>query len=216
MALRTVPALLLLCSAFAHAATPLPPLRPLKIVVLLEFEQRASILFLKQLQNQLDYIFARAGLDLQWVVYDSRTAAPSADRVVIMEMRGHCNASYARQALPLPKPGAALGQTFVNDGEVLPHSIIDCDQMARVTSQLRARYPSPTMVENSYLRLAGRVLTHELMHALLRTVEHHESHFTRSPLRLDAVDAAPRLSAAEVDALKRLGRDAGGYSLAHK
>jgi hypothetical protein len=107
-----------------------------------------------------------------------------------------------------------VGWTFVVDGDVIPHSVVDCDQVARTVAAMRSRFSSNILLHAMFARAAGRVLTHEMMHVLLQTPEHDGAAFTRPSLRLDDLFTAPSLRPAQVLALQRIGRPAPGVSVA--
>lgn len=210
MALRIAPAVLLLFSAALAApysfpavpAKPAPEFLPPTVGILLRFDRPPGTLFLKALRRELEYIFQPAGLDLRWEVLDGTTVSGSYNRVVLVEMHGHCNPSGVRELHHAPQPNVPLGWTIVNDGEVISRVAVDCDAIGGLASEMRGRFTNSLMVERIFLRVLGRVVGHEMLHALLATPDHHNSPYTRAHLRAADVLAVPRLSSDEVSRLR--------------
>ncbi|HYM11480.1 MAG TPA: hypothetical protein VEU62_12150, partial [Bryobacterales bacterium] len=178
MALRIAPALLLLFSA-AMAATPAalaaapakpaPEFLPPTVGVLLRFQRPPGNIFVKEIRREVEYIFQPAGLDLRWEVLDGSRVTGAYNRVVLVEMRGHCNPSAIRDPREFPGPNVPLGWTIVNDGEVISRVDVDCDAIGGLASAMRGRLPNSLLVERIFLRVLGRVMGHEMLHALLAT-----------------------------------------------
>ncbi len=197
-----------LCWAAAAAEPVSSRFAPPRVGVLVRFERRPSSLFVKVLQQQVDAIFRPSGLDLQWETLSQNKQPGSYDRVVIVEMRGVCNPNWPTAPGQSLDSNVPLGWAMVNDGEVLPYTVVDCHQIARVIAD---RHHDSTRLTSfaTYTRLASRVLAHELMHALLRTAEHHQSDCMRSPLRPSDLEVEPRLQPKEIAALKGIMRPRG-------
>jgi hypothetical protein len=119
-------------------------------------------------------------------------------------MRGHCNPSAARGPYGAPGPKAPLGWTFINDGEVIPRVAVDCDAIGGLASKMRGRFTNSLMVERTFVRMLGRVVGHEMLHALLATPDHHNSAYTRAHLRSADLAGTPRLSSEEASRLRQV------------
>jgi len=174
----------------------------------------------KALQHQVGAIFHPSVLDLRWEMLKCNRQPGSYDRVVVIEMRGVCDPNQSKRPEPGPDAKVHLGWTMVNDGEVLPYAVVDCDQITRVLSGAPRRgtdfaFSAMYNFRAMYNRLASRVLAHELMHVLLRTSEHHQSDCMRSPLRPIDLETEPRLQPSEIAALRRIMR-ARGETLAQR
>ncbi len=197
-----------LCWVAAAAEPSSSRFAPPTVGILVKFERRPPSIFSKMLQHQVKAIFRPSGLDLEWEILGEKKLPSTYDRVVIVEMRGFCNPNRFQEPREARDQKAPLGWTMVNDGEVLPYAVVDCDRIRQVLSGANRRstdFPSPAV----YYRLAGRVLAHELMHVLLRTSEHHQSDCMRSPLRATDLEAEPRLQPSEIAALRQIMRTRG-------
>lgn len=201
--------------AAAFGAGPFPDeLRPPSVGIFVSWETPPSGMFLKQLRSEVEQIFRPSGLALRWET--ARQRRPSMyDRVVVLKLLGRCTPARVGD-FPMGSlvNGSELGWTYVVDGEVIPHSEVDCDQMARAVAEMRYRLPSQLNVANLYARLAGRVLAHEMMHVLLATRDHDAADFTRPSLRLEDLQKGARLRPVQITALQRIGKGISGLSLA--
>lgn len=202
-------------SVAGFAAGPFPDeWKPPSVGIVLTWDKQPADDFLKLLRREVDHIFQPSGLTLRWES-GRRRQSGIYDRVVVVRLRGRCTAQrvtdFHEGSLV---NGSPLGRTYVMDGEVIPHAEVDCDQVARALAELRGRLTTNLIVANLYARLAGRVLSHEMMHILLETREHDAADFTRPSLRLEDLQMGARLRAPQIAALQRIGRGTSGVSLA--
>ena len=98
-----------------------------------------------------------------------------------------------------------LGWTFVVGGEVMPNAMVDCDRITRASLQMGLARSHREWRDLLYVRLASRVIAHELMHTLLRISDHDGADLTRSPLQLEDLRPLPRLTPAQITALRQIG-----------
>lgn len=196
-----------LCSAGVAQAAPVSPqFLPPTVGILVKFNGKHSSGFLRALQNQVGGIFRPTGLELRWEVLGGNKRPGTYDRVVIIEMRGSCDLYPPYNPPDLSEPNLKLGWTIVNNGEVLPYAVVDCDRIAGVVSRARLQFLTLSPPPAVYARLASRVVAHELMHVLLRTSDHDRTDCTRSPLKATDLPIEPRLAAKEIAALRQIGR----------
>ncbi len=203
-----------LCWVAAAAEPPSSLFAPPTVGVLLKFERQPPMMFVKALQHQVGAIFRPSSLDLKWELLRGNRQPGTYDRVVVIEMRGVCDPNQSKHPEPAADARVNLGWTIVNDGEVLPYAVVDCDQITRVLSGAPHRgtnfaFSAMYSFQSMYNRLASRVLAHELMHVLLRTSEHHQSDCMRSPLRPIDLATEPRLQPSEIAALREIMRTRG-------
>jgi hypothetical protein len=189
-------------------------LGPPTVGIVLRWEKKPAEAFVRLLRSEVEHIFRPAGLVLRWEVGQKKRVG-SYDRVVVVTLRGNCS---EHRIYDFPEGslvnGSPLGWTYVNDGELIPHSALDCDQIARALAEMRGRLPHQLTVRNVHVRLAARVLAHEMMHVLLRTRDHDAADFTSPTLRLEDLQKGLRLRSEQISALRRIGRGAPGVSLA--
>ena len=198
-------------------AAPLPPeLRPPTVGVMLKFDRQPAPVFLKQLRRDVGGIFRPAGLDLTWELRGGQTRPGTYDRVVVLDFRGRCGSNRLDEAHGASTGHKRLGGTMVSDGEVIPFVMVDCDQMAAVVRSMHIPVSSKVFLPGIYNRLASRVAAHELMHALLRTTEHHPTDCMRPFVRASDLQSEARLTPAEIAALRLAGRATPSLTLAQR
>ena len=204
---RTIAALLLLSLSSLAAAQMISPdyLAP-TVGVMLSFQHRPSASYVKRIQGDVEDIFRPSQLDLRWEILDDGAQPGSYSRAVVIEFRGRCGFGRVAEVVPHAEPYPKLGWTVLNDGEVLPHATIDCDQIAAVTAAARSVVPARQTLPTLYHRLTVRVLAHELMHTLLRSADHNNSDCLKTPLRPEDLRAPARLSDHNLQALREVGR----------
>jgi len=195
-------------------AAPLTDLGPPTVGIVILSRRPPPEHFLSHFQREVEHLFRPARLTLRWEVGSARRGG-TYNRIVVVELRGSCSPErIGGPDVPEVVPGAPLGWTYVMDGEVIPHSVLDCDRVAATVAEARTRMSGPAHVRNLFGRLAARVLVHEMMHVLLQTTEHDAADFTRSPIRPADLQTAPRLRRAQVLALERALRVQPGVALA--
>jgi hypothetical protein len=206
MALRIAALALLLSAASLSAASSCPDDLPAPTVgVLLRFDRPPQRGFVNELRLTVEQIFRPAGLAFRWGV-----APPEKEvcghRTVVIDLHGFCGPALLRDAGDTePLREFPLGWTFVVGGEVLPTSMVDCDRITRATLQIGLARSHREWRDLLYVRLAGQVMAHELMHALLRTSDHDGADLTRSPVYLGDLRPLPRLTPAQITALRQIG-----------
>jgi hypothetical protein len=182
--------------------------------IVLHWEKKPESAFLRLLRSEVEHIFRPSGLALGWEAGPQK-AVGTYDRVVVVRLHGVCSEyrvyDFSEGSLV---NGSPLGWTYINDGELIPQSALDCDQVARALAEMRGRLPHQLTLRNVYARLAARVLVHEMMHVLLRTPDHDAADFTRPSLRLEELQKGLRLRPEQISALRRIGRGEAGVAVA--
>lgn len=134
-------------------------------VIRLDLPDNHSRFVVKAMKTELARIVSDAAIDLQW--HSSSTAPEAVDgRIFSVALRGTCAAATSRVRDPGP-----LGWTQVVDGRVLPYIEIDC---RRVRALLEAQLLNESEVRRELYvgKALARVLAHELVHAMTRTMSH--------------------------------------------
>ena len=206
MSLRISALAVLLSAASLSAASSCPEDLPAPTVgVLLRFDHPPQRGFVNELRHTVEQIFQPAGLSFRWAVTPEKQVC--GHRTVIIDLHGSCGSALLRDAGDVEALREfPLGWTLVVGGEVLPTSLVDCDRIMRASLQIGLARSHPEWRNLLYVRLAGRVVAHELMHALLRISDHDGADLTRSPLRLeDFRRPLPRLTPAQITALRQIG-----------
>ena len=215
MAARVAAAAVLFCwMAGAQGDPPPPNLAPLKVGVMVWFEQPPQKDFLQQLRREVEEIFRPSGLDLTWELRDGKRQPGAYDRVVLLDFRGKCGSNRLDITHAASAAQPRLGGTMVHNGEVIPFAMVDCENMAAVVRSMHTQVAGKLLLPGIYNRLAGRVAAHELMHVLLRTTDHRSTDCMRPFLRATDLQFAARLTPAEIAALRLAGRASPSPTLA--
>ena len=162
---------LLLASSLGFALAQTPPDIPNftgPVTIVLRSDSAVSGDILNAMEREADSLVAPSNIRITWT---SRTGSSEVfDRVAVIRLRGACRAD-----LPLIARAdvdtAALGQTQVVDGKVLPFADVRCNPVRALIARDLAGEPSDER-EDLLGRALGRVLAHELYHILLRTTAH--------------------------------------------
>ena len=134
-------------------------------LIRLDLPEDYSRLAVREMKAELVRIVAGAGLDLEWQPRSSAVREVSGPTVSVA-LRGQC---FGRT--PQVHESGPLGWTKSVDGRVLPYVEIAC---GRVESLLAPAWGSESQVQREVFfgKALGRVLAHELAHALTRTRHH--------------------------------------------
>ncbi len=214
MPAREAVAAALFCG-MAGAQSYVPPaLAAPKVGLMVAFDQPPQKDFLKQLRREVEQIFRPSGLDLTWELRDGRKQPGTYDRVALLDFRGQCGSNRLSDARGSSTGSQRLGETVVSEGEVLPFTFVDCNQIASVVRNVHQQWARESLLPGIYRHLAARVVAHELMHALLRTADHHPTDCMRPSLQAPDLQSEARLTPPEIAALRLVGRAAPSPTLA--
>jgi hypothetical protein len=143
--------------------------------IFLEHSQALAGAALKEMKSEVDSRLRRTGLTLHWRAVEENRGKEAFDKLAVVSLKGRCIARPAGQtlddALPFRKQ-VTLATTIVKNGQVLPYSEVDCDQ---IRSSLGSRI-------SSFGRALGVVVAHELQHILQNTVGHAKVGWMRQAL----------------------------------
>jgi hypothetical protein len=147
-----------------------PELRPI-VGVLLDFDVPPGSLALTAMKKEVDSIFKRSGVLVGWRMPGQGQAGESLAGLVVVRFKGRCRVEPWNPAAARSRGATALAHTAVVDGKVAPYSEVECDKVRGALP-----YAEPGAAEHErqgeFGRAMGRVLAHELYHALARTREH--------------------------------------------
>jgi len=149
------------------------------VTIVLQFEHPFSELSIGEMKSVAQTLMNDSGVRLDWRRREELSSSESFPRLVVVSLRGYCEMNRLAQHLarePLP-----LGYTYLTDGEPMPFSAIECDQIRSVLRAAPARYRGGND-ELLFGGALGRVLAHELSHAIGRTCEHTRTGFKRKSL----------------------------------
>jgi hypothetical protein len=134
-----------------------------------------------EMKREVEALMESAGYSVSWRSPGDFGQDEGEAAVIVSEFQGICDVPRLGTVLSPPGPGAILASTAVSDGEVLPFISVDC---ATVTRLLAPALPNEAARRTFlYGRALGRVVAHELFHALTRTREHDDSGIAKHSFR---------------------------------
>jgi len=120
-----------LISALVFAAEPVAP-RPQPVMVYLRTAPGQRAEPVKDMKQEAAALLAEAGYTLKWQDIGKPGMVAGNAHVVVLELKGLCQAPEPTAQLPpLDKP-ASLATTAVSDGHVLPFNYVECDTLSRL------------------------------------------------------------------------------------
>jgi hypothetical protein len=174
-----------------------PPHR--KLVVYLKTDAGQPQPPAEEMKREVDALMEGAGYSVSWRSARDFGQDEGDAAVIVSEFQGICEVPRPGTILAPPEAGAILGSTAVSDGAVLPFIRIDCVTLARL---LAPALPNVETRRNFlYGRALGRVVAHELFHALTGTREHDDSGIAKHSFR--ASDILAEHFEFELTTLKR-------------
>jgi hypothetical protein len=139
--------------------------------VYLEFDELPSKATLEAMQKEATGALQRVGIQIAWRFVSENQGNEAFERLVVVKFSGQCVCGHI---LPSTREILVLGTTAVVDGSVLPYSEVRCDAVRRLLPEVE--YAPDRRVGDAALgRVLGRVLAHELYHAVLGTQHHGAS-----------------------------------------
>ena len=155
--------LLARCASGQSAAGKVVP-----VTLYTDFQQAIPQPVVEALRGEVDALMSPMGLRFDWrPLADFRPGAVSA-AVAVAHFEGRCEVSGL--AMRGNQPGS-LGWTEISDGTILPFTHVDCERV-RTFLQTKLLGYRPEDRERAFGRALGRVLAHELYHALGDTPKH--------------------------------------------
>jgi len=135
-----------------------------------------------EMKHEVDALMEGAGYSVSWRSPGDFGQDEGDAAVIVSDFQGICEVPRPGTILAPPEVGAILASTAISDGEVLPFISVDC---ATVTRLLEPALPDDAVARRSFLygRALGRVVAHELFHALTRTREHDDSGIAKHSFR---------------------------------
>jgi hypothetical protein len=137
------------------------------VTIVLQFEHPYSQLSIGEMKAVAETLMNDSGVRLDWVRREEISASESFPRLVVVSLRH------------LAREPVAVGYTYLSDGEPMPFSAIECDRIRSVLRGAKYRGRNDELLFGGAL---GRVLAHELSHAIGRTCEHTRTGFKRKSL----------------------------------
>ena len=165
------------------------------IGILFDFATQPEPSLIALMKSEISDILAPAQMQISFQRLGDDQASQPFRKIVIVRFQGACKAQSNTSGIEFNDVGLldlpALGRTDVSAGRVMPYVRVYCNAV-------RAFVPSVSKLSftEMYGRALGRVVAHELYHALLSTREHSRTgvarfaqsarDLTRDKLALDA------------------------------
>jgi hypothetical protein len=138
-----------------------------KVTIVLEFQDGYSAQSVSAMKREVEKAFQDAHLRVDWRSREEAVGGVFGDMAVI-RFRGKCLFQPGVVAAREPE---ALAVTHISDGVVLPFSDVACDRIA-VLLHTAIRGTGAARADALFGRAMGRVVAHELVHILSRSVAH--------------------------------------------
>jgi hypothetical protein len=171
---------------------------PSVLTVIMDFKGPHSPSSLKEMEREAGFIMKSTGVKLDWKVLGEGEVGSFSD-LVVMTFKGDC------EYVPAPPRYDELGPlaiTRTTNGEVQPFGEVDCDRVVStaVGAMSGADYSRADLLVG---RAMGRVLAHELVHMLTKSVEHGKEGVEKPALSgKQLIAGVLPLSAFDIDRLK--------------
>jgi hypothetical protein len=156
--------LALWCLAFG--IVPLPG-QVAAVAVYTDFEHPPNAAVVDSLRAEVDSIILPLGLGLEWRSLDGQGDRVSGELAVV-SFKGTCDSGGIP---PHAGDSRGLGWTHITDGQILPFTDVDCDQI-RAFVRTRMNTTNPAERDRLLGRAVGRVVAHELYHIFARRAHH--------------------------------------------
>jgi len=147
------------------------PSNPPTLAVYMDFDTAPVGNSLEVMQREVDKLLKPAGVTVNWRLVRENHGVETHSRLVVLKFIGACRADWSVQTHG--DDGAAVGDTQVAEGRVLPFSEVRCDVVRQALSYLAPASSKEQRQEALGLAM-GRVVAHELYHVLARTTSHAE------------------------------------------
>lgn len=157
--------ILMLSLILAAVATAAMPAEELTVVI--EFQDDYSLQSVSAMKREVENIFRDSHVRIDWRSR-GETAGGVVGNIAAVRFHGKC---MFQPGISTARESAALAITHVSDGVVLPLSDVACD---RIAALVRPEIHGTKAAWNDALfgRAMGRVVAHELVHMLSRSVAH--------------------------------------------
>jgi hypothetical protein len=154
---------------FGRAQPASPPGR--QLVVYLKTDSGQPSQPIADMAREANALMAAAGYTISWRNLDGSSRDAGDASVVVIELRGVCEAPQLAAPVESLMAGASLASTAVADGKVLPYSRLECENLTRLLAPSLAK-ESTGKRDYFYGRAMGRLVAHELFHVLIGTRDH--------------------------------------------
>jgi hypothetical protein len=189
-------AILAVPSAFAQSVP--------SVGVFLDFDSVPGTASVEVMKKEVNTLLK--GISLKWRMLNENHGNELFAGLVVFKFKGSCKVeAWDQQSTPAPG-SRTVGETKVVNGNVMPFSEVECDEVRRALSYMRP--DSSHRERQKALGLAlGRVVAHELYHMLAHTTAHAARGLAKAAESLDDLvsDSIPMVFRPEDRAAIRQG-----------
>lgn len=139
--------------------------------VYLDFAETPSAAAVDAMRKEAVAALNRMGIRIAWRLVSENQGNEPFERLVVVKLTGEC---ACRGFLKSTREILVLGTTAVVDGRILPFSEVHCDAVRRLLPDIEFAFDRE-QGDAALGRVLGRVLAHELYHAVLGTPHHGAS-----------------------------------------
>ena len=172
--------------------------------VFLDFDSVPGTASVEAMKKEVDSLLK--GVSLNWRLLSDNHGDEPFSGLVVLRFKGKCKAEpWGQQSAP-EAGSRTLGATRVVNGQVLPFSEVQCDEVRRALSYLHPD-TSPRDRQKALGLALGRVVAHELYHMLAHTTAHAARGLAKAAESLDDLisNTIPMVFRAEDSAAIRRG-----------
>ena len=181
-----------------------------QLVVYLKTDPGQSLQTIVGMKDEASALLSAAGYTLSWRSIGGSNLDAGDAALVVIELRGVCKAPQpAAPVYPLAS-GDRLASTAVVNGQVIPYSQLECENLTRLLGPSLSKEASGRRTF-LYGRAMGRLVAHEIFHALVKTGDHDAGGIAKRSFSLNDV-LAERFEFGPT-ALDRI-RDSDGFPAA--
>jgi hypothetical protein len=194
----------LFLAALAVAAVLAPPgyaeKKEPSVGIFVDFDAPPAPMAVEAMKRELGVIMKPTGLGLDWRELKENTGTEAFAGLVVVRFKGRC---HVQPFVDETQPGlVTLGSTLVSDGHVLPFTEINCEQVRKTLPYAGTSCDQERQCALG--RALGRVVAHELYHALAKTTAHGGKGLAKATQSLrDLVVGALRFSPADSEAIRQ-------------
>jgi hypothetical protein len=185
-------------------AAPKRAVREADVTVILIFKGAYSPSAILEMENESARILDAAHFRIGWHV-GSETSGETFRDLAVIKFSGSCR--FDTGPAPIRSGFGVYGKARVVDGVVQPFGEIDCD---RVVGAVRSALTGGDYARADMLvgRVLGRVIAHELLHIITRSVQHSQEGVNKSSLSVkELTGSSLRLGPEDADRLLADGDD---------
>ncbi|MGA8028571.1 MAG: hypothetical protein WB992_15615 [Bryobacteraceae bacterium] len=153
---------------------------PVRVTVLVSFEQPRSGASLENLQSQLHGILSGAGVQLDVRDRNEVRAGAEFGQLLVFYIKGYCS----MESLPvgaLSDERGPLAMAYSTDGKILSFAEVECDNVRLSLERVLGRQ-STRAYQPVFDTALGMVMAHEIYHMLAKTSEHTRTGLTKPGL----------------------------------